>query len=208
MQLYYPCCGKNICRGCENSFRESGNGNIGKCPFCNSDRAGKTNQDIGEDITKRVEANDAFSICLLAHCYSHGLNDFQQDRTQALELYARAAKLGCSEAHSYLGLHYYEGGNMKKAKFHFEAAAMAGNEVARYNIGCLEYDSGNVERALKHWMIAASAGYHKAMHNLKISFEKGEVSRESIDSTLAAYNNSCVDMRSKARDAAIHDIIE
>jgi TPR repeat protein len=85
---------------------------------------------------------------------------------------------------------------------------MAGNEVARYNIGCLEYDSGNVERALKHWMIAASAGYHKAMHNLKISFEKGEVSRESIDSTLAAYNNSCVDMRSKARDAAIHDIIE
>jgi TPR repeat protein len=27
---------------------------------------------------------------------------------------------------------------MKKAKFHFEAAAMAGNEMARYNLGCME----------------------------------------------------------------------
>ena len=29
------------------------------------------------------------------------------------------------------------------------------------------------------------------------------VSRESINSTLAAYNNSCVEMRSEARDAYI-----
>jgi hypothetical protein len=35
-EVYYPCCGKNICRGCVHSFRESGNM---KCLFCNSDRA-------------------------------------------------------------------------------------------------------------------------------------------------------------------------
>ena len=49
---------------------------------------------------------------------------------------------------------------MKNAKFHWEAAAMAGNELARCNIGSLESIAGNKERAVKHWTIAASAGSH------------------------------------------------
>jgi hypothetical protein len=39
-------------------------------------------------------------------------------------------------------------------------------------------------------------------------FEKGAVSRESIDSTLAAYNNSCLEFRSEARDACIQSMLE
>ena len=152
---------------------------------------------------KRVEANDAFSICMLGNCYHHGSNGFLQDQTKAMELYTRAAELGCSKAHSFLGKLYHEGGYLKKARFHFEAAAMAGNEVARYNIGCMEAESGNIERAVKHWTIGASAGEFDAMHEMRINFEKGCVSRELIDSTLTAYNNSCVEMRSEARDAAI-----
>jgi multidrug resistance efflux pump len=38
---------------------------------------------------------------------------------------------------------------------------------------------------------------------LRILFEHGAVSRESIDTALAAYNSACAEMRSKARDAAI-----
>ena len=68
---------------------------------------------------------------------------------------------------------------MKKAKFHFEAAAMAGHEVARCNLGGLEAESGNMERAHKHWTIAASAGHYIAMIELRLSFEQGLVSRES-----------------------------
>jgi hypothetical protein len=41
------------------------------------------------------------------------------------------------------------------------------------------------------------------MHEMRVGFKKGYVSKESIDSTLAAYNNSCAEMRSKAQDAAI-----
>jgi hypothetical protein len=37
---------------------------------------------------------------------------------------------------------------------------------------------------------------------------QGNISKESLDSTLSAYNNSCSEMRSKARDAYIRDIIE
>jgi len=202
MDEYYPCCGKSICRGCAYSFAESENDE--RCPFCNSDRGKKTAEENIEDITKRVEVNDAGAIYMLADSYYQGLNGIQQDQTKAMELYARAAELGHSKAHSNLGNIYYMGGDLKKAKFHLEAAAMAGHEVARNSLGLIEYNSGNKERAMKYWTIAASAGDLKAMPELRLSFEQGYVNRESINSTLVAYNNSCAEMRSEARDAVIN----
>jgi TPR repeat protein len=151
----------------------------------------------------RVAANDAFSICVLANSYYQGLNGIQQDLTKAMELFTRAAELGFSKAHSRLGNIYRDGGNLKQAKFHYEAAAMAGNEVARCIVGLVEKKSGNMDRAVKHWTIGASAGCYHSMHEMRFLFEQGVVSRESIDSTLAAYNSSCVEMRSEARDACI-----
>ena len=96
---------------------------------------------------------------------------------------------------------------MKKAKFHWEAAAMAGHEVARNNLGTMEAQSGNMERAVKHWMISASAGHCDAMDNLLMAFNDGRVSRETMDSTLTVYNNACAEMRSEARDAYILEYI-
>ena len=203
---YYPCCGKSICGGCINSFNRTDNDD--KCPFCISDQGNKTQEDQVGDNMKRVEANDPTSICMLANSYHHGLNGFQQDQTKAMELYARAADLGFNKAHCLLGGIYHEGGDMKKAKFHLETAAMAGHEVARNNLGVMECNSGNMERAVKHWTIGASAGGYKAMHHLRLCFEKGYVSSESIDSILAAYNSSCAEMRSEARDAYIQYKIE
>jgi TPR repeat protein len=155
-----------------------------------------------------VEANDPASIYMLAGCYYHGQTGFQEDHAKAIELYARAAELGFSKAHSHLANNYHEGGDLKKAKFHFEATAMAGCELAQFNLGCMEAQSRNMERALKHWTFAASAGHYIAMHNLLIALKNHDISRESMDSTLAAYNNSCAEMRSEARDAYIRVIIE
>jgi TPR repeat protein len=102
---------------------------------------------------------------------------------------------------------YDEGGDLKKAMFHYKEAAMAGHEMAQLNLGCIEFEFGNKEQAAKHWKIAASAGHYKAMHNLRLLFDQGVVCRESIDSTLISYNNSCADMRSKAREAFISEMI-
>jgi hypothetical protein len=206
MEIHYPCCGKNICGGCIYSFAQSLNDV--KCPFCNSDQSNKTDEERFEELMKRVEANDAASICLLANSYYQGLRGLQQDHNKAIELWIQAADLGCSKAHDQLAYIYHEGGNMKKVKFHYEAAAMAGDEVARYNLGNMEYNYGNIERAVKHWTIAASAGHYIAMHELRKLFDQGVVSRESIESTLAAYNSSCAQMRSEARDAYIQYKIE
>jgi uncharacterized protein HemY len=117
--------------GCMHSFSESGNNN--KCPFCNSDR-NKTEEERVHEMMRRVEANDPTSICMLAGHICLGRAGFQQDHAKAMELYAKAADLGSSKALSRLGMLYHERGNLKKAKFHFEAAAMAGCEVSRYNI--------------------------------------------------------------------------
>ena len=74
---YYPCCGKSICIGCIRSIVKSENDY--KCPFCNSDRVGKTDEEMVEEMRKRVEANDPVSICLLANSYHHGSGGLQQD---------------------------------------------------------------------------------------------------------------------------------
>jgi TPR repeat protein len=124
---------------------------------------------------KRVEANDAASIYVLASFYYHGDEGLQQDHAKSTELFVKAAELGSRRAHFSLGMHYKEGGDyMKKAKFHLEAAAMAGNEDAntRSNLGGLGCNAGNMEQALKHWTIAALAGHHEAMHELRTRFEK------------------------------------
>ena len=85
---------------------------------------------------------------------------------------------------------------------------MAGDEEARYNLGCIEKNSGNSERAIKHLTIAASAGCFRAMHTLITFFKKGTVSKESIDTTLAAYNGSFAEMQSEARDECIRAVTE
>jgi TPR repeat protein len=120
-----------------------------------------------------------------------------------MELYARAADFGNSQAHHHLANIYHDGGNLKKAKFHYEAAAMAGHEDTRNNLGYIEFESRNMERAMKHWKIGASAGGYTAMHHLRICFKNGLVSRESIESSLAAYNSSCAEFRCEARDTYI-----
>jgi TPR repeat protein len=135
---------------------------------------------------KRVGANDAASMFLLAGFYYQGLNGLQQDHSKGMEFLTKSADLGCSLAHCKLADVYDEGGDIKKANFHYETAAMAGDEVARYNLGIIEAESGNIERAVKHWKIAASAGQFHAMHNLRIFFEHGLVDREYIDTILTA----------------------
>jgi TPR repeat protein len=198
---YYSCCGKAICGGCLYSFGKSGNG--GTCPFCKSERMGKTDEKRVEELMKRIEVNDTVSMYVLGNYHFHGELGLLQDRNKAMELWTQAAALGSSQADFALGCSYNEEGNLKKAKRHYEAAAMAGHELARYNLGIMEEKSGNNERGVKHSMIAASGGYYKAMHNLLVAFNEGSVSRDEIESTLTAYNNSCAEMRSEARDAYI-----
>jgi hypothetical protein len=155
-EIYYACCGKTICKGCIHSFAESGN--IGNCPFCKAEIGDNTDEDVLEQMMKRVEANDPTSIFMLAHYYEYGGKGLQHDHAKALELYTMAADLGSSKARYNLAIIYRKEGDLKKAKTHYEAAAMAGNEVARNTLGDMDMENGNTERALKHCLLLRQLG--------------------------------------------------
>jgi len=130
----------------------------------------------------------------------------KQDWNKALELWTRAAELGCSEAHYDIGILYDQGEgvekNIKKAIHHYELAAMAGHESARYLLGYIENKSGNTERVIKHLMISASAGHSLSMTVIQRGFEKGEVDSDVYELALKSYNDSCNAMKSKSREDA------
>jgi hypothetical protein len=92
---YFTCCGKCICKGkgCVHSLQKSGN--HGKCPYCNSDQVGKADEEMVEEIMKRVEANDAIAMGMLGSYYNHGQIGLQQDHNKAIELWTQSADLGC-----------------------------------------------------------------------------------------------------------------
>ena len=100
-ETYYSCCGKSICGGCVDSFCKSGNN--WTCPFCKSDRMGKTYGERVGELMKRVEVNDAGSMMVLGNNYYHGDLGLQQDLEKAMELWTQAAELGCSKAYYQLG---------------------------------------------------------------------------------------------------------
>jgi TPR repeat protein len=82
---------------------------------------------------------------------------------------------------------FKKGEDWKKAKLHYEVAAMAGHELARYNLGYIDFLSGKKERASKHMKLAASAGVYRAMNNLLVvDFKQDLISRDEIDSILTA----------------------
>ena len=87
-------CGKSVCGVCVHSSIMTGN--YPKCPFCNSDRDSKSDEEQSQDIMKRVAANDAASIYLLANDYYQGLGGLQEDSDRAKKLLTRAADLGAS----------------------------------------------------------------------------------------------------------------
>jgi TPR repeat protein len=90
----------------------------------------------------------------------------------------------------------------KKATHHFEIAASLGHEKARYNLGWIEFESDRVDRAIKHWIISASSGHSGSMPDIQRAFKRGLIQTDVYEQTLKAYDVSCAEMRSKARDGA------
>jgi len=84
----------------------------------------------------------------------------------------------------------------------YTRAADLGNRKAHHNLA-IEGNSGSRKQVWRHFKIAASAGSYHVMNAMQKLFDRGVVSIELIDSTLQAYNNSCAEMRSEARDDCI-----
>ena len=102
--MYYACCGKIMCGGCDNSpvYDNLGNEIIEeKCPFCRTPTASSI-EEYFERLQKRVDLDDAEAIRNLGCYYRDGEGGFPQDYDKALELFVRAGDLGHATAYSML----------------------------------------------------------------------------------------------------------
>lgn len=108
------------------------------CPFCRVRDASSDDEKM-KSLNAHVAANDAEAIFQLGCRYDIGAMGVPRDLNKAMELVFQAAELGSNTAHNDLGNLYCKGhgGNRdrKKAKYHLEIAAMAGNEYARHALG-------------------------------------------------------------------------
>ncbi|KAL7533027.1 hypothetical protein ACHAXR_004996 [Thalassiosira sp. AJA248-18] len=205
---YQPCCGKIICCGCINAdiiTRESADWS---CPFCRDPSSTALAVDaIIERLNKRVEVGDVNAMCNLGSQYFRG-DGVPQDSNKALELWHRAAKLGCGQAHSGIGVIYFNGEvvekDVKKATYHLEQGAMRGHVAARYNIGIIEMNAPNMNRAMKHFMISAEVGHDDSLKEIKKGFSHGHVTKDDFEKALRAHKESTDEMQSDQRDAARH----
>ena len=110
--VYYTCCGKMICCGCEHApvYDNLGNEIIEvKCPFCRTP-AHKSDEEYNERLQKRVELDDAEAIFILGSNYRDGEFGLPQDYAKAFELFVRAGDLGHAAIYNDVG-YAYENGN-------------------------------------------------------------------------------------------------
>jgi TPR repeat protein len=127
-----------------------------------------------------------------------------QDSKKAIELCTKAADLGSILAHRSLGECYYRGTvttkDVKKAKHHFEIAAMKGDSSARHNLGAYEIEQRkDLQRAYRHFLIAAKDGFDDSMKAVTDGYKRGYVTKSELEDTLRAYQRSLDEMKSEQR---------
>jgi TPR repeat protein len=160
-KMFSAYCGKIICAGCCREHYEQSNGSIQTCPFC---RAEQSANECIRRLEKRADANDADAMYQLGTVFANGDESLsvKKDIDKAVELFHRAAELGCARANHCLGVSHETaiGANRdeEKAKFYYEKGAMAGCVLSRLNLGCIDAKAGRFDRAMKHWLITTSFG--------------------------------------------------
>eukprot|EP00979_Chaetoceros_neogracilis_P001389 scaffold247_cov174-Chaetoceros_neogracile.AAC.2 len=205
-RMYQSCCGKMMCGGCAHAhIVTAADTERFKCVFCRTELSSSHEEDI-ERMKKRVEANDARAMVRLGGYYVFGMKGLRQDHAKALELMHKSAKLGNHIAHLNLSVDYQNGDivekDTRKATYHRQLAAMAGNIHARYNLGSDEGRACNMDRAFKHWMISANVGHDLAMKAVQEGHKSGFVTKNDYAKTTRAYGNSIDEMKSDDRDRA------
>ena len=215
--VYWPCCGKRLCCACVNETRRATRVTnrkrvnnllppftIDTCAFCRT-VSYKDNAELIQRFETRIEKGDGRAAYNLAGRYRHGDNNFPRDEKKALQLYHRAADLGCISASGHLGFLYafgeegVERDTFTGRKF-LETAVKEGSVDALYYLGCLEQGEGKMELALKCWRLAASAGDEGSMKNLQKAFSMKLLSKDVVEEALRMYQVACGEMISDERE--------
>lgn len=200
---YQVCCGNTICLGCSDTVADE-TGNF-LCPFCRK-MSPKEDKEALDGLRKRIELNDPVAAYYFGCKYHKGTMGLSQDSGRALELFRQALQLGNTDAHFTIGEYYFRGyeevggKDMKKAKYHWEQAAMGGHASSRHNLGAMERNAGNTERSIKHFKIAAEDGYEDSMNQIYTDFVNREMDMRTYYNISQAHDKAEEEIKSEPRE--------
>ena len=196
---YHNCCGKRICNGClfANTLLNMASGKD-PCPFCRSvDNSMKA-------MRIRMDKKDGRAFHIMGTQHYIGGSGFKKDLDKAYEYWTKGAEYGSSECHASIGgFHFGEGGpsafDAKKARTHFELAAMQGNVGARHNLGMMELKANKSATAMKHFLISACVGHEPSFNMVKKGYPLKDVRKADYESCVRAYHESVQDLKTDER---------
>jgi tetratricopeptide (TPR) repeat protein len=196
--LFYSCCSKVICNGCDYANDMSNGGD--RCPFCREPTPDA--EEFDKNQMERVKAGDPAALRQMGT----KRYDEEGDYDGAVEYFTKAAELGDAHAHYLLGRSYREGEGVEKDEekevYHLEKAAIGGHPKARHNLGCIEENRGRVKRAMKHYIIAAKLGQEDSMKYLWECYKDGDITKENLEVTLRIHKAAIDEMKSPERERA------
>ena len=197
------CCSKVICDGCIHAgiTRLIVNGSLqGLCPFCRH-APPATKEEAHANVMRRADSNDPAALFQVGSIHYR-----KAEYNEAFRYWSEAANLGDAVAHQNLSVLYREGKhvemNEKRATYHLEEAAIAGQPDARFNLTLLEWYEGSKERAMKHFIIAAILGEGDSVKKLMHGYKEGIVSKDDFAAALRAHQAAVDAMKSPQREAA------
>lgn len=135
-------------------------------PQTNSE-GGETNTGAISLLQLAAERGDPEAQCNLGDAYHNGSDGVEQNYTQAIFWYRKAAEQDFAKAQTALGMCYLEGMGVKQddgqAVYWFQKAAEQGDDEAQYNLGtCLYSGSGvgqDYKQAVEWFQKAAEKGH-------------------------------------------------
>ena len=205
---YYSCCGKTMCKGCDLAYHisDSNSKSDTKCPYCRKPTFAGSLEGISNRFEERMKAGDANAYHEFGRKHWIG-RDVTQDRHKAMELWHKAASMGCTAAYHDICDAYYRGQggverDMKKCRYYCELAAMGGYVKARMDLGLLEINAGNTDKALKHLLIAAGCGSSQSLDVIKQLYSRGGATKDDYTKALQDFQSYLGEIRSKQRDEA------
>jgi hypothetical protein len=195
---FMTCCSKTICSGCAYVCKRKGYDVV--CPHCKVELP-KSLAGIIQQLTKRVEANNADAMYALGIMYQEGKNGVEQDRFKGTKLLLRASKLGSVKANDAL-VRTCTSQDFNKGVHYSELAAKSGCPSSRFFLGNLDALRGKMDRAIKHWQFACEGGNPAALTSILRCVKKGTATWADYRKALQSYQQYLKDVKTAERDEA------
>ena len=207
LHMYFACCGKSVCLGCDRQHGIKNKEQADTCAFCRTEHP-ESDEEILVRLRKRVERKDPKALHSMSSAYGYGRYGLLVDQAKCVDLLRKSAGLGYPVAQSQLG-NLYDDGDMgleqseEEALKYWEKAAKGGHVISRHNLGCTENKNGDVVAAMDHWRLSASGGSKDSIKLLIVCFEDGFLRHGDLAETLQAMYLARAEMKSGERDEYI-----